>query len=221
MKTVLVVAPHPDDETLGVGGTLLKHRACGDQLHWLVMTHVQGHPRFTLEFAKAREVQLSQVSESYGFVSTRILPFLAATLDQVLFSKVLEEVSLVLQELKPQVIYVPYAHDVHTDHQITAKALTACTKSFRSPWIESVYAYETLSETDYASFTEPPFRPNVFVDISDYQDSKEKILSVYASEIQPVPFPRSLEAVRALAKVRGAQCYVPYAESFMLLKQKW
>ena len=83
---------------------------------------------------------------------------------------------------------------------------------------------ETLSETDFALATkENAFVPNVFIDVSNYIDQKCKAMSIYESEVSPHPFPRSIETIKALAKVRGAAAGVNYAESFMLLKDivKW
>lgn len=217
-EKILVVAPHPDDESLGVAGTLLKHQAQGDELHWLIMTHTEGNDLFPADFAKARQQQIEKVASLYPMKQYQ-LPFLAAQLETYPLGNIITEVSRVIQAIKPSMVYIPFSEDVHSDHRITYQALMACTKPFRYPFIKQVLAYETLSETDHSPIDRSPFRANVFVDISDFFSKKMAILKHYESEMGESPFPRSFDAVESLAKVRGAQAWMHYAEAFMLLKQ--
>jgi LmbE family N-acetylglucosaminyl deacetylase len=100
-------------------------------------------------------------------------------------------------------------------------ATMACTKWFRYPSVEKVLVYETLSETDFMMNTDANgFRPNVFVNISDFLEKKIEIMKIYGSELSPHPFPRSENAIRALATLRGAASGVKAAEAFMLVKER-
>lgn len=218
-QKILIVAPHPDDETIGVGGTLLRAQAQGAELHWLIMTSVDKHSDYSADFIKQRQQQINKVKKLYAFNSVTQLDFLAAQLDQVPLSELISAVSNVIQNIKPTVVYMPFSHDVHSDHQITFQVMMACTKTFRYPYIEQVYMYETLSETDYAATNGSTFCPNVFIDVSDFFELKLKIMQCYQSELGEHPFPRSLEAISSLAKYRGSQAMMCFAESFMLLKQ--
>ena len=125
-----------------------------------------------------------------------------------------------MEKIKPEIIYIPYINDVHTDHQITAKVIQACIKWFRIPSIKKVLMYETISETDFNFLSLDNFKPNTFVDISNFIKEKNKILNIYKSEIGKHPFPRNIEAIRSLAILRGIQSGYKFAESFQLVFQR-
>lgn len=222
MKKVLVVAPHPDDETLGCGGTLLKHHDKGDEIHWLIVTHMfeeQGFSKFKI---KKRDQEVKNVANLYRFHSTHKLKYPTSELEIIKLGKLIGGISEVVKKVQPEIIYVPYPGDVHTDHEIVFNATIACTKSFRYPFVKKVLAYETLSETDFGINPDHNgFRPNLFVDISKYLDKKIEIMKVFESEIGDFPFPRSEKAIRSLAAVRGAACGAQAAESFMILREIW
>ena len=91
---------------------------------------------------------------------------------------------------------------------------------FRAPSIKKVLMYETISETDFNFLSLDKFNPNTFVDISNFIKTKNKILSIYKSEIGRHPFPRSVEAVRSLAILRGIQSGYNFAEGFHLVFQR-
>jgi LmbE family N-acetylglucosaminyl deacetylase len=129
------------------------------------------------------------------------------------------QISSVFGEVEPEIIYTINRSDAHSDHRVIFEATMACTKSFRYPYIKRVLMYECISETEFAAaLTEKVFIPNYFVDVSDYMDDKLEIMKVFASELRPHPFPRSLENIKALAHFRGASVGVNYAEAFQLLK---
>ncbi len=135
-------------------------------------------------------------------------------------SYLVNKISEIFNQIKPDTIYLPFKSDVHSDHRCLFNAAFSCTKSFRYPFIERVYMMEILSETDFAPSTkEDSFIPNVFIDISNYIDNKIEIMKVYKSEIGDHPFPRSERNIKALATFRGASSNCNYAESFMLLKE--
>lgn len=212
----LVIAVHPDDETLGCGGTLFKHKANGDEVHWLICTIInESH-----SYYKQREKELKQVSNAYGFKSVHNLRLKTMQVDEYSMSELIGAISKVINEVQPNIIYLPFKGDVHSDHRKIFEAAYSCTKSFRYPFIKKIYMMETLSETEFAPSTkEDSFIPNVFVDISDFMDKKIEIMKIYESEIAPHPFPRSERNLRALATLRGATCRCDYAESFVLLKE--
>ena len=125
-----------------------------------------------------------------------------------------------INEVKPNIIYLPFKGDVHSDHRKIFEASFSCTKTFRYPFIKKIYMIETLSETEFApSSVTDNFIPNVFVDISDFMDKKLEIMRVFESEIAQHPFPRSERNIKALATFIGATCGCEYAESFVLIKE--
>lgn len=219
-KVVAVVAPHPDDETLGCGGTLLKHISMGDYVHWIVFTKISTELGFTKERVQSRDNEIRRVAEAYGFTSTHQLGFPTMHLDIQPKASLVDALSDVIQKLDVHTLYIPYRNDAHSDHAAVFDACAACTKTFRYPSIRSVRMYETLSETEYGIKPEDPgFRPNLFIDISGFIDKKIEIMSLYSGEIAPFPFPRSDIALLAQSQLRGSQCGTNAAESFMLLKE--
>lgn len=213
---ILIVAVHPDDETLGCGGTLLKHKANGDEIHWLICTTInESH-----SYYKQREEELKQVSNAYGFDSVHNLRLKTMQVDEYSMSELIGAISKVINKVRPNIVYLPFKGDVHSDHRKIFEASYSCTKSFRYPFVKKIYMMETLSETEFApSVKEDSFVPNVFVDISDFMDKKIEIMKIFESEMSQHPFPRSERNLRALATFRGATCGCEYAESFVLLKE--
>lgn len=216
MNKVLVIAVHPDDETLGCGGTLLKHKANGDEIHWLIGTQTAPES----DFYKTRTKEIEKVTALYNFDSVHNLALKTMQVDEYAMSELIGKISKVINEVKPNIIYLPFKGDVHSDHRHIFDAAYSCTKSFRYPFIKKIYMIETLSETEFAPSTkEDSFIPNVFVDITKFMDKKLDIMKVFKSEIAEHPFPRSLRNLRALATLRGATAGCDYAESFVLLKE--
>ena len=220
MNKVLVIAVHPDDETLACGGTLLKHKKMGDEIHWLIATDIKESDGFKLETVLNRDEEIKIVADSYKFDSVNKLALSTMKVDEYSMSKLIGKFSSVITDIQPSIIYLPFKSDVHSDHRSIFNAAYSCTKSFRYPWIKKIYMMETLSETEFAPSTkEDSFIPNVFVDISRHMDKKLKIMSIFSSELGEHPFPRSLKNIQALATLRGATSGCEYAESFMLLKE--
>ena len=213
---ILVVAVHPDDETLGCGGTLLKHKANDDKIHWLICTTLNKNHNYY----QNREKEINKVSKFFNFDSIHNLLFETTKMDQYNMNEIIHKISKVINKVKPNIIYLPFKEDAHTDHKIIFEASYSCTKSFRYPFIKKIYMMETLSETEFApSIKKDSFVPNTFVDIAKHIDKKIEIMLIYKSEINKHPFPRSKKNIKALATIRGATCGFKYAESFVLLKE--
>ena len=220
MSTVLVVAPHPDDETLGCGGTLLRHKAEGDQVHWLIMTSMHESQGFSAERIASRQAEIAEVSQQYTFDGVHELKFPTTELDTCARNELVAEVAKVVESVKPTVMYLPYRKDIHSDHKVTFDVAAACTKSFRYPSIKSVRVYETLSETEQSlSPDDSTFKPNLFINVSDYLEKKIEIMRLYKGEMGEAPFPRSQEMIEALAKYRGCVIGSTAAEAFMSVRE--
>lgn len=213
---VLIIAVHPDDETLGCGGTLLKHKANGDEIHWLICTTIDKEHNYYMK----RENEIEEVSNLYNFDSVHNLRLKTMQVDEYTASELVGKISQVIKEVQPNIVYLPFKGDVHSDHRKIFEASYSCTKSFRYPFIKKIYMMETLSETEFAPSTkEDSFIPNVFVDVSEFFEQKIEIMKIFESEMAEHPFPRSERNLRALATLRGATCGCEYAESFVLLKE--
>ncbi len=217
---ILVISVHPDDETLGCGGTLLKHKSQGDEIHWVIVTTISEEIGFKKEQIINRNKIIEQVNTEYGFESFFDLGFLTTRLDTYPRILIIQKLAEVIQKMQPEILYIPFYNDVHSDHKITFKAVLSCIKSFRYPSIKKVLMMEVPSETDFAPNIQSAwFVPNVFVNITEFIEKKISILEIYKSEIKEAPFPRSKENILALALNRGCMCNCKYAEAFMLLKE--
>ena len=220
MTCVLVVAPHPDDETLGAGGTLLAHREHGHELHWMIVTEMREENGYGEAQVTTRSGEIAQVAEKYGFEATHRLGFAAASLDATPRSKIVGAMAEVVDRVRPEVVYLPHPGDAHTDHRDTFEAAAAAMKPFRAPSITSILTYETLSETGANPLPDRRFIPTTYVDISSTLDEKTEIMALYTSELYDHPFPRSHASMRALATIRGAESRCVAAEAFMLLWER-
>ena len=218
---VLVIAPHPDDETLGCGGTLLKHISSKDEIHWLIFTNISEIDGWDIDKVKLRIEEIKHVTNAYGFKSVNKLNFPATKLDEIPISDMVKKINSIISNIKPNIVYLNDGNDVHTDHQIAFKANMSSVKSFRHPYIKRILMYETLSETEFTAPLEGnAFQPNVFVDITEFFEQKCEIMSEYGDEVMDPPYPRSLDTIESLAKYRGSRIGVNYAEAFSLLYEK-
>jgi LmbE family N-acetylglucosaminyl deacetylase len=219
MRTI-VIAPHPDDEVLGVGGTLLRRKAEGAKVAWLIVTGISVQTGWSEEKVKQRADEIDRISALFGFDEVFVLNFPTTQLDRIPMSELVAGVSNVFRSFEPEEVFVPHPSDVHTDHRIVFNAVASCTKWFRYSSVKRILAYETLSETDFGMGTDQGFRPNVFIDIKPFLNDKLRAMDIYASELGVFPFPRCHEAIRALATLRGVASGFKAAEAFELLRER-
>lgn len=217
MDKYLVVATHPDDETLGAGGLMLRKKAEGHEVFVLNMTHMDTSYGYSEKNVQQRNNEIKALISAYdldGYYNLKLKP---GGLDLYEEGELIEKVSNVFNEIKPNVIILPYYQDVHSDHRITFNLCYSCTKSFRYPFIKKIFMMEIPSETDFAFF-EYSFKPNYFVNISNYIDKKIEIAKIFKNEVLEHPFPRSERNIRAYGTIRGATMGVDSAEAFILVK---
>ncbi len=217
MAIVLVVAPHPDDEILGCGGTIARHVSQGDTVYVCIVTTAYT-PDWSKEYIEHRHTEITNSNSILGIKKTFFLDFPTAKLDTISRKEINESLHSVVQRLKPEVVYIPHGGDIHLDHRIVHEsALVALRPSSNSSTIRTL-AYETLSETEWGRSLKH-FIPNVFVDITDFLELKKNAMKAYGSELRQEPNPRSLNSIEALARKRGSEVNVSCAESFMLLRE--
>lgn len=222
MNKAMIISPHPDDETLGCGGTIIKHKSRGDEVYWLIVTNISVEEGYNEGKVKERQVEIDAVSKAYGFKEVFKLDFPTTKLDVIPKNKLINSISKVVESVKPDLIYVPNRNDIHSDHKVAFDVVMSSIKTFRSPFIKKILMYETLSETEFAPpFQNNAFIPNNFSDITAFIEQKITIMEIYKGEMGAHPFPRSKENVNALATFRGATAGVKYAETFMVLKEIW
>jgi len=217
-ERLLVISAHPDDETFGAGGTLLRYKSQGAAVYWLNVTDMREEYGFGAEEVAARQSQLERVQKLYGIDGFYNLALHQAQLDTVPTATLVHHIAPIIKELALTTILLPFRNDVHSDHRVVFEAAFSCTKVFRQPTVRKVLMMETVSETDFAS-PDAGFVPNYFVDISDFLEQKVTIAHMYEGEMKKHPYPRSEEHIRGLAVCRGAAAGCRYAEAFVLVKE--
>lgn len=215
---VLVISPHPDDETLGGGGTILKYIDKGAEVHWCYFTLYFSDS--SKEYKNERKKIVEDITHAYGFKDKFFLGFPAGELDKVGIRVLIEKLSDVIQRVKPEVIYSTGYTDVNSDHDYVYRTLMIATKPSYTSFVKRILLYEVPSSTNW-SFPKmnKAFLPNVFVDVSDYINRKIEIMKLFAEEFKKYPHSRSEETIRALAKYRGSSVNLDYAEAFMLVRE--
>lgn len=220
MIRAVFIAPHPDDESLGCGGTIHSLKAMGAEIHWVIVTSMKKDEGFSDSQIKTRENEIVEVSKHYGFDSVSRLNFTSANLNSSNLSALILSLKKIISDLSPTDLYLPFPGDSHSDHRYVFDAGSACSKWFRSNTINRILCYETVSETDFdISPLTSKFAPNVFVDIENYIEKKLEACSIYKSEFLAHPFPRNIENVRSLSINRGGTAGFHNAEAFMLLRE--
>lgn len=219
-EKVLVVSTHPDDETLGCGGTILKHRFQGAQVHWIILTGAF-MPAYSEKFIREQRAYIEKIKIFYGFSNVFALGLPATQLDSIPRARIIESLEKSLRKVSPSILYVNNGTDIHSDHRVGFECVMSAVKPIKvGASLKRIYVYETLSETEQMPpLSRNAFVPNAYVDISKFIDKKIKALEIYRRELQPFPFPREKSAVSALARYRGASIGVAFAEAFMLMRE--
>lgn len=211
MNSVLVFAPHNDDEVIGVGGTIRKHILTGDRV---TICEVTSGPRFKLLQEEARNAH-----KKLGVEASYFLNLPVGELRNMKQSDMNQKMVKIVEHVEPQIVYIPFIGDMHIDHRETIESAMVALRPIHCKSIKEIYMYETLSETGW-NLTQPDksFIPNVWVDITDTIRDKIEAMSCYQSQICEYPHPRSFEAIEAIAKFRGSTVGVPYAEGLMAVR---
>lgn len=222
MEKVLVVAPHPDDEILGCGGVIKKMVNSGSEVYVLIVTnaHVGDPERYLLEKVQNARKEALAAHQFLGVKDTFFMDFPAPRLDTYPSYKIASAMLELIREYKFDIVFVPHRGDIHKDHKaVFDAALVACRPVNDCP-VKRVYAYETLSETEWGfPYQSEAFVPNVFVKLTE-EEFKAKCDSMlyFKSQVRDFPASRSIETIEALAKYRGATVSWHRAEAFMLIR---
>lgn len=216
---VLVIAPHPDDEIIGVGGTIAKRTRAGDEVYVCIVTKGQ-QPLFDPAFIEQGRKECREADSKLGVKETIFLDFPAVMLETVPRYEFNGKIAEVVQRLKPDEVYIPHRGDMQLDHQLVVDAAMVAVRPRGNCYPKRVYAYETLSETGWnIPNTVNEFIPTVYEDISDTLAAKLEAMNVFRSQLAPFPAARSIGAIEALAKYRGATVNVTAAEAFSLVRE--
>lgn len=227
-ETVLIVAAHPDDEVLGVGGTAARHADAGHSVHVLILAEgATARSSKPPEEQSADERQALQAAAKAAAVLLGTQPPRFAALpdnrlDSLDLLDVVKTIETHLYEIAPTIVYTHHGGDLNIDHRITHRAtLTAC-RPLPDQSVRALYTFETLSSSEWGSSEQgAPFRSLHFVDIATTLERKMAALRCYEQEMRMFPHARSYKAVQAQAQLRGAQSGLLAAESFNVIRTSW
>lgn len=219
---VLAVVAHPDDEILGCGATLLKLKNEGHRVFSVVLCASADarvdRPDELSKFA-AEAAQMVGIEETMGF------DFRNIRFNTVPHIELVGAIEQAIDKFRPEWIFTLHPRDLNIDHRVCYEATMAAamlpqrlTRNMPPTMIKKIFLCEVVSSTDWASPIEPAFQPNAFFDVSSTFETKIAALKHFEGAMKPFPHSRSLENVRHLAHVRGAQVGIPLAESFMVVR---
>jgi LmbE family N-acetylglucosaminyl deacetylase len=220
--TILVLAPHADDEVLGMGGSIARWSREGRKVVLGVLTGhgERRHPIWHKSSWDNVRSECRSAAEILGIQEVIFEELPAACLDFTPAWQINKVIYDLVNRVQPAEIYIPFEFDLHKDHAAVAYgAYVAARPYLRSArCIKRMLAYETLSETHLAPpYLAPAFQPNVFICIEETLSNKLEAMKAYRSQLQSDGSPRSIAALQALAILRGAHIGCNAAEAFLLL----
>ena len=224
MSKILVVAAHPDDELLGVGGTVRRHVNNGDEVYALILGEGQTS-RWALRGEADKDVVDSlhedsrKAAEIIGFTDIFFESLPDNRFDSVAMLDVVKVVEGYVERICPNIIYTHHGGDLNVDHRITHEAVLTATRPIGDMPVREVYGFETVSSTEWNfASRENAFVPQKYVDITDTFECKINALGAYRSEMREYPHPRSTKTLEALAVVRGSTAGLMMAEAFEVIR---
>lgn len=218
---VLVIAPHMDDEVLGLGATIARRVDGGDEVHVCVVAHRVYDHRFDAQRNEFEMECTRRAQKVLGYAGLRFLGLHDERLDACL-QEIIIPLEACVADVRPDVVYVNHRGDNHQDHRAVFHAAMVTLRPAANPGVRSIFCYETLSSTEQAPpMPEFAFLPNAYVNVSEHIERKLHALRCYETEARPFPHPRSEEAVLSLAKRRGSESGFAAAEAFTILRDYW
>ncbi|MCD9022320.1 PIG-L deacetylase family protein [Cohnella silvisoli] len=221
---VLVIAAHPDDEILGCGATMAKHKHDGDEVSVVILAEgLTSRDEYRDRSTRSKDLSelgaaAYKANEILGVDSVTLEEFADNRMDSVDRLEIIKKVEFLLDKYRPDVVYTHHIGDVNIDHRrIHEAVLTACRPIPGNHRVNHLLYFEVPSSTEWMTpGSAPHFAPNWFVDVSDTLELKLKALEAYHTEMREWPHTRSIKAVDHLARWRGATISRDAAEAFVL-----
>ncbi|WP_316863026.1 PIG-L deacetylase family protein [uncultured Cohaesibacter sp.] len=220
-KRILVVVAHTDDETLGAGATIARHAARGDKVFGLSMTDGVGSRLATIDdHVKRRQKAAQKAADILGFEWLEAGNFPDNAMDSVPLLSIAQSIEAAKNTVMPELVYTHSAADLNIDHRITCQAVLTAFRPQPGEICTEIRSIEVPSATDYGHPTlAPPFAPNLYVDATEFIGAKLAAAEAYEEEMRPYPHCRSIQGIENLAKCRGNQVGLNYAEAFSILRK--
>lgn len=217
----LIVAPHADDEILGCGGIISKYSNNGNNVYVVIVTNANiGAPNlFSIEDINKVRHEAIQAHQLLKVKETFFLDFPAPRLETHPSYEISNALAKIIYENNIDTLFIPHRGDIHRDHYVVHYSCLVAARPINNCPVKKILAYETLSETEWASPNgSDAFIPTVFVDVSNFISDKLKAMTCFASQVKSSPHPRSLDTINHLAKLRGSTIGCEFAEAFMLIR---
>ena len=207
---ILILAPHPDDESIGMGGTI-KKLSKKNNIHLCVLTDGAVFDSSGQKKILERKNACKNSGKILGISDYTFLDFPVMELESISHLEINRELEKIIKKFNPKIVYTTTRHDINKDHQIVFESTLVVTRP-QSSNVKQVLSYET------AGVTISGFSPTVFEDISKEFKYKIKSFRMYKSELRPFPHPRSIKAIENLAIQRGIESGTKKAEAFELIR---
>lgn len=204
MNNVLVVVAHPDDEIIGVGGTIQKHIYNGDTVRVLYITGGETSSGYN------RKPQAIDVCMSIGIENPIFFDLPDQKLDIIPHYQLNNSISEVINNVKPNIVYTHCREDLNLDHRIVHDSVMVACRPFNNV-VKELYTFN-VSKWDFGEYGS--FNPNTFVDIEGYIDTKLMMMSIYESEVKQTIHPFSLDGIRTENVNNGFSFNIKYLEKF-------
>jgi len=232
---ILVIAAHPDDEILGMGGTIRKYTDAGNMVKIVIMatgilarrsSNLKNSSEYSMtkKEIEIAELQLKELRKDskkaakiVGVSDIEFLDFPDNEMDTVSNLQITKSIEKIIETFNPDIVYTHSQNDVNIDHRIIHNAVITATRPTSNTSVKTVFSFEIPSSTEW-NF-KLPFSPNVFVDISKELSKKIKALEAYKSELREYPHPRSKDGLEAIAKRWGTVSGFNAAEAFCLIRE--
>jgi methionyl-tRNA formyltransferase len=222
-KNILCVVAHPDDEALGVGGTLIRHAMQGDNVQIIIVSEGESAKSADSPADPERLVKAQAWCNQTGCKLRACYGFSDQKLDQTPLIEIIHKLEVDISHFQPEVVYTHHPADMNSDHGVVSRAVLASVRPMnRTTSVNEILAFETPSSTEQApNIPQFTFMPTRYVDVTRVWQKKILSLDVYVNELRPDPHPRSVERIKSLAMKRGTESGLDLAEAFVVLRQLW
>lgn len=224
MKKILVIAAHPDDEVLGMGGTIKKLSKDGNEVHLLIVTDGSSSQysdsKCLEKIIKEKIDETTNCANILGIKSIYYGNLPDMKLDVTPHVKINKVIESIINKVEPDMVFTHFWGDVNKDHQAVYASTLVAVRPVLGQTVKSLYCYQVPSSTEWTPCTSSTiFQPNVFVDISDVASDKYDAFSCYSTELRDYPHPRSVRHLHEKDIAKGLEVGQKETECFILLRE--